>query len=110
MQLDLAEDLRAVENVDYVVPFGVSEDLDTLAFQIAPVDGPSEESTVELVHRLLDDADCDVLAAARSFDAILVGEGVRVRDARAVRSTARVGEERLSGASDHLPTLLDVSL
>jgi endonuclease/exonuclease/phosphatase family metal-dependent hydrolase len=35
---------------------------------------------------------------------------VRVREARAVRSTARVSEERLAGASDHLPTLLDVSL
>ena len=46
----------------------------------------------------------------RRIDAILVGERVQVRDARAVRSTARVGEERLSGASDHLPTLLDVSL
>ncbi|WP_281871878.1 endonuclease/exonuclease/phosphatase family protein [Brachybacterium paraconglomeratum] len=46
----------------------------------------------------------------RRIDAILVGEGVQVRGARAVRSTARVGEERLSGASDHLPTLLDVSL
>ncbi|QDB79975.1 RND transporter [Georgenia wutianyii] len=57
LQLDIAEDLKAVENVDYVVPFGVSEDRDTLAFQIAPVDGPSEESTVELVHDLIDGAD-----------------------------------------------------
>lgn len=46
----------------------------------------------------------------RRIDAILVGDGVRVRQARAVRSTARVSEERLAGASDHLPTLLDVSL
>ncbi|HLS73039.1 MAG TPA: MMPL family transporter, partial [Actinomycetaceae bacterium] len=30
---------------------------DTLAFQIAPVDGPSDESTVELVHQLLDNAE-----------------------------------------------------
>jgi len=27
-----------------------------------------------------------------------------------VRSTQRVSEERLAGASDHLPTLLDVTL
>jgi endonuclease/exonuclease/phosphatase family metal-dependent hydrolase len=46
----------------------------------------------------------------RRIDAVLVSERVRVREARAVRSTARVSEERLAGASDHLPTLLDVSL
>jgi len=57
LQLDIAEELKAVDNVDYVVPFGVSEDRDTLAFQVAPVDGPSDESTVELVHDLLDGAD-----------------------------------------------------
>ncbi|HLS74210.1 MAG TPA: MMPL family transporter, partial [Actinomycetaceae bacterium] len=57
VQLELAEDLKAVDDVDYVVPFGMSEDLDTLAFQIAPVDGPSDESTVELVHQLLDNAE-----------------------------------------------------
>src|SRR5699024_5417812 len=52
----VAEDLAALENVEYVVPFGVSEDRDTLAFQIAPSAGPSEESTVELVHQLEDRA------------------------------------------------------
>lgn len=46
----------------------------------------------------------------RRIDAVLVTDGVRVREARAVRSTERVSEERLSAASDHLPTLLDVSL
>lgn len=46
----------------------------------------------------------------RRIDAILVTEGVQVREARAVRSTESVSEERLAGASDHLPTLLDVTL
>src|SRR5690606_24935100 len=46
----------------------------------------------------------------RRIDAVLVTDGVRVEQARAVRSTARVDAERLSGASDHLPTLLDVAL
>jgi endonuclease/exonuclease/phosphatase family metal-dependent hydrolase len=46
----------------------------------------------------------------RRIDAVLVGDGVQVREARAVRSTTRVAEERLAHASDHLPTLLDVSL
>lgn len=46
----------------------------------------------------------------RRIDAILTTAGVRVREARAVHETVRVSEERLSGASDHLPTLLSVSL
>ncbi|WP_114854989.1 endonuclease/exonuclease/phosphatase family protein [Brachybacterium sp. YJGR34] len=49
-------------------------------------------------------------APTRRIDAILVTEGIAVRGARAVRSTSRVAEERLAGASDHLPTVLDVSL
>ncbi len=53
VQLDIAEDLIAVEGVRYVVPFGMSEDGDTLAFQVVPADGPSEESTVTLVDELL---------------------------------------------------------
>lgn len=46
----------------------------------------------------------------RRIDAVLVTGGVQVEQTRAVRSTARVDAERLSGASDHLPTLLDVAL
>ncbi len=46
----------------------------------------------------------------RRIDAVLVTADVRVEQARAVHSTARVDTERLSGASDHLPTLLDVAL
>lgn len=38
--------------VERVVPFGVSEDRDTLAFQVVPLEGPTSESTVELVHEL----------------------------------------------------------
>jgi endonuclease/exonuclease/phosphatase family metal-dependent hydrolase len=49
-------------------------------------------------------------APSRRIDAVLVTEGIRVRQAVAVRSTPRVEEARLAGASDHLPTLLDVSL
>ncbi|HLT82605.1 MAG TPA: MMPL family transporter, partial [Phototrophicaceae bacterium] len=53
LQLDIAEDLLAVDGVQYVVPFGVSEDGDTLAFQVMPAGGPSEEETVALVNDLL---------------------------------------------------------
>jgi putative drug exporter of the RND superfamily len=51
-QLSIAEDLAEVEGVQYVVPFGVSEDQRTLAYQMVPADGPSDESTVRLVEDL----------------------------------------------------------
>lgn len=57
LQLDIAEDLKAVEGVQYVVPFGVSEDNTTLAFQVMPETGPSEEETVALVDELVDSQD-----------------------------------------------------
>lgn len=46
----------------------------------------------------------------RRIDAIMVTGGVRVREARAVRETRRVDVARLAGASDHLPTLIDVEI
>ncbi|MDN6303639.1 MAG: endonuclease/exonuclease/phosphatase family protein [Brachybacterium sp.] len=49
-------------------------------------------------------------APNRRIDAVLVTEGIQVRDSRGVHSTRAVDEDRLAGASDHLPTLLDVSL
>lgn len=51
-QADIGEDLAAIDGVDDVVPFGVSEDRQTLAFQMVPRDGPSEDSTVQLVDTL----------------------------------------------------------
>lgn len=57
LQLDVAEDLAAVDGVRYVVPFGVSEDGTTLAFQLMPEGGPSDESTVALVDDLVAGAD-----------------------------------------------------
>lgn len=46
----------------------------------------------------------------RRIDAVLVSRGVRVHQACAVTATARVDRARLRTASDHLPTLLDISL
>lgn len=46
----------------------------------------------------------------RRIDMILTTDGVQVDAARAVPETENVPAERLAGASDHLPTLLDVSL
>lgn len=46
----------------------------------------------------------------RRIDAVLVTDEIEVKNAHAVRSTRTVDEVRLAGASDHLPTLLDISL
>lgn len=46
----------------------------------------------------------------RRIDAILTTPGMQVRAAGTVTSTRRVDAERLAGASDHLPTLLDVTV
>jgi endonuclease/exonuclease/phosphatase family metal-dependent hydrolase len=46
----------------------------------------------------------------RRIDMILTTDGVQVDAARAVTETENVPAERLAGVSDHLPTLLDVSL
>lgn len=51
-QVGLAEDLAHVPGAESVVPFGVSEDRTTLAFQIVPEGGPAEEVTVDLVGNL----------------------------------------------------------
>ncbi|EAP98299.1 integral membrane protein [Janibacter sp. HTCC2649] len=40
--------------VERVVPFGVSADRDTLAFQVVPLEGPTSESTTALVHEIDD--------------------------------------------------------
>src|SRR5690606_23303841 len=72
--LDLAEDLLAVDGVEYVVPFGTSEDGDTLAFQLMPADGPSEESTVALVNDLI--AGQDELGAAHGVEMGFTGQTV----------------------------------
>lgn len=51
-QADLGEDLAAVEGVVRVLPFGVNDDRDVLAFQLVPEGGPAEGSTEDLVDRL----------------------------------------------------------
>ncbi len=52
MQADLAERLVEHEFVSAVAPAGSSDDRDFLIFQVVPVDGPSSESTEELVKDL----------------------------------------------------------
>lgn len=54
--LDVADRLADVHGVTAVVPFGMSEDRRTAAFQVVPADGPAEESTVATVEALRDTA------------------------------------------------------
>lgn len=55
-QADIGEALFDLPDVEYVLPFGVSQDRATLAFQIVPAGGPTQASTVELVQTLDDRA------------------------------------------------------
>ena len=51
-QADLARAVLAVDDRVSVLPIGASDDRRTLAFQVVPAEGPSAESTVELVEGL----------------------------------------------------------
>ncbi|ATG52434.1 metal-dependent hydrolase [Brachybacterium vulturis] len=78
-------------------------------------DGAARRFLAPLLRDPVDDADpaghtFPAASPSRRIDAVLVTDGIRVQDARAVHSTRTVEEARLAGASDHLPTLVDVSL
>lgn len=55
-QADIGEDLLQIDGVVHAVPFGVSEDTTTLAFQIMPENGPADEATEALVDTLQSEA------------------------------------------------------
>lgn len=73
-QADIAEDLAAVDGVLRVLPAGVNEDRDVLAFQIQPEGGPTEESTVRLVDEL--DATLPTLGAEHGASLDITGQTV----------------------------------
>jgi RND superfamily putative drug exporter len=73
-QIEIAEDMAAIEGTSYVLPFGVSEDRSTLAFQIVPEGGPAEQSTVELVAAL--DAAADELGTEHDAELGFTGQTV----------------------------------
>ncbi|MCB7135592.1 MMPL family transporter [Cellulosimicrobium marinum] len=54
VQLGIGEQLAAQDDVVAVAPAGASEDGTVLAFQVVPAEGPTSESTEELVHHLRD--------------------------------------------------------
>ncbi len=51
-QAEIAQHLTAVGGVHAVVPFGVSDDRQTLAFQVVTESGPADEETAETVRLL----------------------------------------------------------
>ncbi|MGI5121623.1 MMPL family transporter [Marinactinospora thermotolerans] len=53
-QLQLAEELYGQDSVVAVAPIAISDDRDLATFQVVPEDGPTSESTEELVHTLRD--------------------------------------------------------
>ena len=73
-QADIAEDLAAVDGVERVLPAGVNEARDVLAFQLQPAGGPTEESTVALVDRL--DADLPALGQEHGASIDITGQTV----------------------------------
>ncbi|MDE0573568.1 MMPL family transporter [Demequina sp. B12] len=53
-QVELENVLMENDTVAAVAPAGVSEDMDFMAFQVIPTEGPNAESTEELVHAIRD--------------------------------------------------------
>ncbi|MCW4385994.1 MMPL family transporter [Salinibacterium sp. SYSU T00001] len=58
-QADIADALLERDDIVAVLPVGVSEERDYFAFQVVPVDGPSSESTENLVNELRADSPLD---------------------------------------------------
>ncbi|MEE6272361.1 MMPL family transporter [Georgenia sp. MJ206] len=52
LQVAIGQEIADLEDVVAVAPIGTSEDLSMAAFQVVPAEGPSSESTEELVHTL----------------------------------------------------------
>lgn len=73
-QTGLMHDLSAIDGIAHVVPVGVSKDNATMAFQVVPETGPTEERTTEVVHELIDQA--EVIGYANDASLGLTGQTV----------------------------------
>ncbi|KAB7745631.1 MMPL family transporter [Nostocoides sp. F2B08] len=51
-QADIGEEFADIYNVEYVVPVGVNDTRDVIAFQIQPATGPADPATERLVDRI----------------------------------------------------------
>ncbi|WP_083542285.1 MMPL family transporter [Kribbia dieselivorans] len=82
----VAQRLSDLPGVAYVVPVGSSADRDTIAYQIVPTTGPSEQATVDLVNRLRSSA--AQLAGATGLDLGFTGKTVANIDISATLASA----------------------
>ena len=73
-QADIAEELAQVDGVLRVLPAGVNDARDVLAFQLQPEGGPTEESTVQLVDDL--DAGLPAIGAEHGASIDITGQTV----------------------------------
>ena len=55
LNLDVADELRQVNNVQAALPVSISDDLRTAVYQVIPTEGPASESTVQVIHDLRDE-------------------------------------------------------
>jgi putative drug exporter of the RND superfamily len=73
-QARIATDLMDVDGVTSVLPFGVSQDRSTLAFQVVPATGPADPDTVDTVEAIHFSA--DTLGRHTGTDIGLTGQTV----------------------------------
>jgi putative drug exporter of the RND superfamily len=73
-QARIATDLMSVDGVSSVLPFGVSDDRRTLAFQVVPTTGPADPATVDTVRAIRFSA--DALARHTGTEIGLTGQTV----------------------------------
>ncbi|SJM55155.1 hypothetical protein CZ771_07590 [Actinomycetales bacterium JB111] len=80
-QLDVARVLAAQDDVVAVAPIAVAEDGSLAAFQVVPSEGPSSESTTQLVHDLRDlpavNGDIELGVAGQAAINIDISEGLQ---------------------------------
>ena len=91
-QLTIGEQLTAQDDVAAVAPFGASTDGTVLGFQVIPAEGPTAESTEQLVHdlRTLDlEGDVSIAVAGQASGNIDISE--KLADALPVYLAVVVG-------------------
>lgn len=72
LQLDVVDQLTAIENVRTAVPASVSNDGSMVVFQVVPEEGPAAESTEDLVHTIR--ADADAIEDATGVEVAITGQ------------------------------------
>jgi putative drug exporter of the RND superfamily len=90
LKLDIAERLKQIPGIDYVVPAAASDDKQTLVFQIVPSTGPSDDATTALVHTLRADR-ADIIAATGITSLGFAGQTVANIDISGVLADALPG-------------------